>query len=501
MRLEAVSAVLRPRQPWEAVDLGVALLRENLGPVYRAWAAVVVPVFLLLHLACVAVPWLVPLLLWWLKPLLDRVVLYVLSRSLFGERVTVRQVWRALPGEWWRDGLAALTLRRFSPARSFRLPVSQLERLRGRARRERLRLLGRRDGATAVGLTLICLNLEFALSLGLMALGAMLLPGFVLENALEALLAAPHLQLFLLSLAGLGAMTLMEPVYVACGFALYLNRRTWLEAWDLEIGFRQLAGRLAPLTLALALWLPGAPVRAQSEPPEVAVSAECRAWRQTREDLARAEGRVKSTLARVLEEPDFQRCRELGGWTLDWDWEPAQEVERPAWTRPLAVILEWLLWLLVGAGVVILVVWLSRQQRPAAVHRRAAARGASLVLRGETVHAGELDPGAPDAAWRLWQAGQPREALSLLYRASLAALLARGVRLGLASTEDECLAHAAGQLPDHAHGYLARLTRAWQALAYGHRPPDAATMEALCREWRARLLAPPEAADAPEAGA
>jgi hypothetical protein len=25
-----------------------------------------------------------------------------------------------------------------------------------------------------------------------------------------------------------------EPIYVACGFSLYLNRRTVLEAWDIE---------------------------------------------------------------------------------------------------------------------------------------------------------------------------------------------------------------------------------------------------------------------------
>ncbi len=36
-----------------------------------------------------------------------------------------------------------------------------------------------------------------------------------------------------------------EPVYVACGFSLYLNRRTVLEAWDLELVFRRLRQRLS----------------------------------------------------------------------------------------------------------------------------------------------------------------------------------------------------------------------------------------------------------------
>jgi len=43
-----------------------------------------------------------------------------------------------------------------------------------------------------------------------------------------------------------------EPIYVACGFSLYLNRRTVLEAWDLELVFRRLRQRLssaAPLLM------------------------------------------------------------------------------------------------------------------------------------------------------------------------------------------------------------------------------------------------------------
>src|SRR5690606_22912206 len=34
------------------------------------------------------------------------------------------------------------------------------------------------------------------------------------------------------------------PIYVACGFTLYLNRRTALEAWDIELVLRRLRQRL-----------------------------------------------------------------------------------------------------------------------------------------------------------------------------------------------------------------------------------------------------------------
>ena len=35
------------------------------------------------------------------------------------------------------------------------------------------------------------------------------------------------------------AVGLLEPFYVAAGFAMYLNRRVELEAWDIEQEFRR----------------------------------------------------------------------------------------------------------------------------------------------------------------------------------------------------------------------------------------------------------------------
>src|SRR5688500_20026036 len=35
----------------------------------------------------------------------------------------------------------------------------------------------------------------------------------------------------------------LEPFYVAAGFALYLNRRTLLEGWDIEVALRRIAQR------------------------------------------------------------------------------------------------------------------------------------------------------------------------------------------------------------------------------------------------------------------
>ena len=45
------------------------------------------------------------------------------------------------------------------------------------------------------------------------------------------------------SLAYAACVGFLEPFYVAAGFALYLNRRVDLEAWDVEQEFRRAFAR------------------------------------------------------------------------------------------------------------------------------------------------------------------------------------------------------------------------------------------------------------------
>jgi len=44
-----------------------------------------------------------------------------------------------------------------------------------------------------------------------------------------------------------------QPIYAACGFTLYLNRRTHLEGWDIELKFRALRERKIGSAYALCL--------------------------------------------------------------------------------------------------------------------------------------------------------------------------------------------------------------------------------------------------------
>ena len=103
--------------------------------------------------------WVASLVIWWLKPAYDRVVLHVLSRAVFGELPTTRAVFGAAK-EWLGTGLFfALPLRPTSRARSTCRCASSKGK-RGARGRERRAVLGRRVGGYATWLTVTCLAIE-----------------------------------------------------------------------------------------------------------------------------------------------------------------------------------------------------------------------------------------------------------------------------------------------------------------------------------------------------
>lgn len=254
MRPDRLTVSLRPRTGFEAVDLGFALVRRHAREIWRAWLLIVLPLMLLLALVEHALFDLLPsgVLLWWGKPLYDAVVLLVLSRAVFGERISARGVL----AELWRLArviAASLTLRRLSLSRSFLLPAHLLEGLHGSARNARISLLRVESTAGARTLTLVCGWLELAAATGLVALVAWLLPEGLRSLFLGSFTAQDnHLVQAGLQLLYVTAISIVEPFYVAAGFALYLNRRTVLEGWDIEVALKRVAARLpAPVDEAI----------------------------------------------------------------------------------------------------------------------------------------------------------------------------------------------------------------------------------------------------------
>jgi len=240
MKVDAIRLDLRPRGMFEAADLGVRMVSAHRRSVWASCAPVYAFVLLVAaSLLPFGAGWAV-LALIWLKPWFDRPILFVLARAAFGEETRFADVWAARRSIALQGLLGALTIRRLSPWRSYVQPVLQLEGQRGTERRQRVaRIRGPQRGA-ALAMQSAYATVESVLTFGAIALLAWIVPGDD-RNAWFAGLfrggSAPWVTALLIACYA-AAVLVVEPFFVGAGFAMYLNRRVELEAWDIEQEFR-----------------------------------------------------------------------------------------------------------------------------------------------------------------------------------------------------------------------------------------------------------------------
>jgi hypothetical protein len=239
VQIDSMSLILRPRGVWEGCDLGIRLLQSCFRSAYACYLMVALPLFALCFATYDIAAWLPATLIWWSKPWLDRTLLFVLSRALFGVSTAPPDVWEAQRDTWWTQWLETITLRRLSASRSFTQPIWQLEGLSGAARRARVRQLAARHRGVARAMTQAFAAAEFALALSLISLGAWLAPKHAEASWTAMLFGLQKPETIALTLSYAAAVAFVEPFYVAAGFGMYLNRRVELEAWDIEQEFRR----------------------------------------------------------------------------------------------------------------------------------------------------------------------------------------------------------------------------------------------------------------------
>jgi hypothetical protein len=484
VQLERLSVQLRPRGGWEAVDLGFQMARSWWRSIWGVWLSVYLPAAFALHAAFHDRLWIAIVLLWWLKPAFDRFVLHVVSRAVFGSPPTINETLGA-----WRDilrpGLArGLTLGRFDLARSFTMPVWQLEKQAGHSGRTRRNTLGKRMRGYAAWLTVIALHFEtlFILSFGLLL--ALLTPaggdsGFEFSELFEA--SDPNASWWeawdlVDSICYVAAVSLIEPVYVAGGFSLYLNRRAILEGWDIELALRRLDERLRP---ALASFVAIAVLGAVASTVAAPRSAEA------------AEKDAQQEIRAVLEATEFQQFKEEPVWR--YRGEHAAD-NGSLWInalRNLGALLaeasQALLWVTAAFAVIALALML-RRYLPRFIAQPPSTYRPPDMLFGLAVAPASLPDDVASAALALAREGQIRAALSLLYRGALSALVHRDhVPIVEGDTEGDALGAAQRALPQPAADYFARLVHAWTRAAYSGTPPEAAVTEALARDWPAHF--------------
>ncbi|MFZ5637727.1 MAG: DUF4129 domain-containing protein [Pseudomonadota bacterium] len=550
MKLESLSVELRPRSSWEAMELGAALVRRHARTIWLSWLIVVGTVFVAVNLAAWAIGqvWLAWLAMWWLRPVFDRIPLYVLSRAVFGAAPGVAETVRAQLSWGWRPMLGHLTWRRFSPWRAAMLPVDLLEGADPSRLPERRRVIGGGVSGPSVLLTTACLHFLAALQLSIVMLALLFVPNELLPEAARAAWASietdpPDWALVAFNAVDWLAVAFIEPFFVGAGFGLYLNRRTQLEAWDLEIVFRRMRRRLAsaglstaagallaPVLLAFALL--ASPIASAQEPPagdnrkqetpaadgpaqkassgdaksaaQAAAEAVADAEHAGADDAPQLETRTLQEIfgedavsheafgkavGKAYKDPMLRPKQETTTWQpRDRDKKKEEEEDEKEFDSPIlkwlanaiAFVVENLLWLLLGALALALALT-ARKWWP-------WLRGVATLPPPEpapvdSVPLADAEPLPPDIATvarRLWREGQPRRALALLYRASVEAMTARvGAHPPPGATEADCL-RLSRRLPEvEDREAFQRVVRVWQYAAYGHTLPEADAFETL----------------------
>jgi hypothetical protein len=239
MQVDALRVRLRPRTSIEAADLGPRLCQSSAREIYSCYTMVALPIAALSLTSIEIAAWLPFLLMWWSKPWLDRTILFVLSRAAFGQRTRPADVWRLQRQVWWRQLLFTWTVRRFSLWRTLTEPVYQLEEFSIVKGRARVRQIRRKHAGAAMMMTSAYSLAETFLTLALASLVFWFAPAGRTPEIAALLSGEPGVLVFALPIAYVAAVLFLEPFYVAAGFAMYLNRRAELEAWDIEQEFRR----------------------------------------------------------------------------------------------------------------------------------------------------------------------------------------------------------------------------------------------------------------------
>lgn len=493
MNPDSITAVIRPRSAWEATDLGLAMVRRDWWRIMLAWAVTVFPLWVVIVVLLRNHPGWAMFVIWWLTPLYDRVPLFVISGALFDARPRLGQVLKAWPKLLFSKMHVALLTGRITMQRSFDLPVTQLEGLSGSTRRSRLAILNREGGSQASNLTFGGIMILISVFIWLMVLFGSVIPdgdsiwaeklGFGMLGFEDDDLMPNSVWWYIVSVYML-ALTLVEPFYVGGGFGLYLNSRTHLEGWDIELTFKRMSSRLAALKNGVkksaALMVLGFLFLSGGAGETLAQED---SFRLEDEDIVEY-SEPKELITKIKADPDFEIHTKM------------ERVEKGKPNRRngsgvsaslfqgLGTVLAWLAVAALVAGLVY-VIYLNRHLFMFSCGEilKEEPKPARMVM-GMDLKEQSLPRDIAAEARRLWMAGDVHEALRLLYRGSLAWLVNRAqLPVRESDTESDCLLHVRHMGDNGRAEYFEALTNSWVNLAYGKLVPSSDGMESLLSGW------------------
>jgi hypothetical protein len=203
---------------------------------------------------------------------------------------------------------------------------------------------------------------------------------------------------------------------------------------------------------------------------------------------------IKRALEIVKADPNLGAKRTIK--TLRWnDQTPPKPRKTPAWLAWIAGFFRWLdqsarLLLYVALGVLagMLVVYITRVVRRYRSTTQEEPFTAPTHVRSLDIRPASLPDDIGAAARQLWDGGEHRAALALLYRGMLSRLAhVHRVPIRDSSTEGDCLALASSHLAESKRKYTLDLVTVWERFVYGGQTAQSATVYGLCDAFAASL--------------
>jgi len=209
---------------------------------------------------------------------------------------------------------------------------------------------------------------------------------------------------------------------------------------------------------------------------------------------------MDAALARIKADPNLNGERKRS--TLRWAGKnkPANR-EPPSWLGWLKALFaflaqngRFLFWGLLTVLALVLTIYLARMFKGWRMPARPRGFEVPSFVRDLDIRPESLPDDIGAAARQLWDSGEHRAALSLLYRGLLSRLAhVHHVPIKDSTTEGDCITLASRHLLDeHRKTYVTQLVRLWQRAVYGGVRVEDAAVHALC-EGFARALNDPEA--------
>jgi len=512
---------LRRRSVWEAADSGLLLWRDNFFYFIPFFAIPAWSVACGLRLVPAGLSYLPFLILWWMKPFFDRLILQVISLRFFNSETTehLKDLRRGLAGTVFRGLLGDLLWRRFSPGRGSRMPIRILERIHGKQYRERKKALAGGGLNFCFFLSAACLSLEAVLLLGeaLFVITALQIFNPAVYDYLQNNLDLSLLLIFIMYCVN---FILVESLYVCMGFGLYINSRVEVEGWDLQLLFQKFAGEsrqaadnrkkkpksemknALALCLLFAFFLFPLPMSAGTAGNNTGEnnsteynSAENASAESNSVELppvqyfpdnfpSPSEASIES-LKEILSSPDFGYEKEGWGIKFKYGREPndTPDIELSPLLEKLKQIFGLFLKLTVisaaAASLGFAVYWLRRFHREGRFRRSGEKPGMNMY--GNPLLSREKPEALFAKAEDLFRRGALREAWAACLSGCLAAFTAvYSLYFPADATEYGCLALVNESLPGEKETFkkaFAELVCNWILFAYGGRPPAAGSFE------------------------